>query len=604
MADAADADASFTCEMCYDDCTVAQSLSLCASNHRFCAECCWRCCQSALGDGLVPACPFDKQHKCGAIGKEVACAALSAWLRGDVTRKAELGDWAIGGSASKGFTSGKLDAVYLSAHRARQGAVQCIGRHCQAWYVPVVPHSTEPQRVVCTQPRCGASFCTACRQPFHFRSTCAEALRLHARWIKFLQEELVAFLMVAVQADEARWAPVLKAHTKRKGALDNATREALSRFDELRKMEIWKESHCKRCPGCKRVVEKLSGCDMMLCGNNYHEDDANRQRGCGKPFIWSEGQPNSAIPYKADLRSAADYAADEEGGGSGDGGGNGDEESSAMRERRLRRDAREEHQSAPGVAVRCAACNEPIVGPRLQCVQCEGCVELCVSCVCVAATTHGQPLKLHGGRKHPQGHCFRRARQGVMLLPPGGGGGGASASAAASLASATDADGFVELNASNVRLRPGLGTAASAAAKAAEARAAAAAGSAGQAAAATPAAGAAGASAASSAAASAGASNRQASASRKRSVHPTADRGATSSSAAGRGGAMRAASAPPSARAPRPSPAAGGAADGPIELSSDDDDDEKPRPPTLAAAGAGSGSAGGATVVDLCDDSD
>ena len=125
MADAADADASFTCEMCYDDCTVAQSLSLCASNHRFCAECCWRCCQSALGDGLVPACPFDKQHKCGAIGKEVACAALSAWLRGDVTRKAELGDWAIGGSASKGFTSGKLDAVYLSAHRARQGAVQC-----------------------------------------------------------------------------------------------------------------------------------------------------------------------------------------------------------------------------------------------------------------------------------------------------------------------------------------------------------------------------------------------------------------------------------------------------------------------------------------------
>ena len=39
------------------------------------------------------------------------------------------------------------------------------------------------------------------------------------------------------------------------------------------------------------------------------------QRGCGAPFVWSDGQPNSALPYVADLRGAADYAAEAEGGG-------------------------------------------------------------------------------------------------------------------------------------------------------------------------------------------------------------------------------------------------------------------------------------------------
>ena len=143
-----------------------------------------------------------------------------------------------------------------------------------------------------------------------------------------------------------------ESYTKSKTAIDEATSSALSRFDELRKMEVWKEKHCRRCPYCRRVVEKMDGCDIMMCGSDAH--GGNQQRGCGKQFIWSEGQPNSALKYEADLRGAADYAAeDAEGGGDEDGG---------MRERRLQRDAREEHQSRPGVAVRCDGCAAPIVG--------------------------------------------------------------------------------------------------------------------------------------------------------------------------------------------------------------------------------------------------
>ena len=35
----------------------------------------------------------------------------------------------------------------------------------------------------------------------------------------------------------------LKEHMKAKGALDDAARDALHRFEELRKMELWKEKH-------------------------------------------------------------------------------------------------------------------------------------------------------------------------------------------------------------------------------------------------------------------------------------------------------------------------------------------------------------------------
>lgn len=35
---------------------------------------------------------------------------------------------------------------------------------------------------------------------------------------------------------------------------------------EYDRMEDWKESRCRCCPKCGRIVEKLSGCDIMVCG--------------------------------------------------------------------------------------------------------------------------------------------------------------------------------------------------------------------------------------------------------------------------------------------------------------------------------------------------
>jgi hypothetical protein len=131
----------------------------------------------------------------------------------------------------------------------------------------------------------------------------------------------------------------------------------------------------------------------MVCGSDAHAG-GNEQRGCGRAFSWA-----AAPRYEADLRSAAS----EGGGGAAEG------EDEAGRARRLQRDAREEHLLMPGVPVQCDGCGEAIVGPRLQCVQCEGAVELCVGCVGKAA--HGKAMPLRDGRLHPKQHVFRRVRQ-------------------------------------------------------------------------------------------------------------------------------------------------------------------------------------------------
>ena len=112
------------CPICYDSAPLAP---LCATvAHSFCAECRWRCCESSLGEGLVPACPLDR--RCGAVSREVVVAALDDGAQ-------------LMPSSRRKLVIGKLDDLYRSVERAKAGAVQCIGKGCEEWYVPAMPHS-------------------------------------------------------------------------------------------------------------------------------------------------------------------------------------------------------------------------------------------------------------------------------------------------------------------------------------------------------------------------------------------------------------------------------------------------------------------------------
>ena len=186
-------------------------------------------------------------------------------------------------------------------------------------------------------------------------------------------------------------------------------------------MEVWKEKHCKRCPHCKRVIHKMSGCDAMICGNDAH--GGNEQRCCGKQFSWT-----AAPAYSADLRNAA--------------GAQGEEGESAAVERRLQLDAKEAHFVCAGSPLLCDGCGDAITGPRMQCMQCVGAIELCIGCVakvrpislrssepcagvmgrlptaprtlCPWQVSRGN-LELRDGSKHPKGHVFRRLRQPPLV---------------------------------------------------------------------------------------------------------------------------------------------------------------------------------------------
>jgi hypothetical protein len=56
-------------------------------------------------------------------------------------------------------------------------------------------------------------------------------------------------------------------------------------FTTNRLDEDYKATRCKLCPHCGSVVEKLSGCDTMVCGQDCH--GGNTQKGCGARFAYS-----------------------------------------------------------------------------------------------------------------------------------------------------------------------------------------------------------------------------------------------------------------------------------------------------------------------------
>ena len=158
---------------------------------------------------------------------------------------------------------------------------------------------------------------------------------------------------------------------------------------------------------------------MMICGDDAH--GGNHQRGCGKPFVWTEGQPNSALPYEADLRGAADYAAEEE----GDGVGNGDDGDLT----RTARCASGGCNATPKRSTRArqaSLSDAPDATSRLL----DRGGSACSAMDALSSAWHvyawlpppGPLLKLTDGRAHQRGHCPSCSAAAAACILVGGGG--------------------------------------------------------------------------------------------------------------------------------------------------------------------------------------
>lgn len=68
--------------------------------------------------------------------------------------------------------------------------------------------------------------------------------------------------------------------------------------------ETFKQSRCKYCPNCNRVIERIDGCDTMVCGQNAH--GGNIQNGCGHGFNWLEA--GAYVPDAGNRRTITPFA--------------------------------------------------------------------------------------------------------------------------------------------------------------------------------------------------------------------------------------------------------------------------------------------------------
>lgn len=240
----------------------------------------------------------------------------------------------------------------------QKGFVQC---RCNRYFEVFTEEEGGFLQCLCHCPKCGFDFCNICRDPYHYDVTCEEFLSLRHIWYAWLEkgrqeyEEQQKAKTQDLNKKQNEFKQALKAHQENREI-------ALRNFEILKADEEHKARTCKRCPYCRRVVERIDGCDSMVCGENYHGGDV--QQGCGKGFQWDKAPPYEAeIPSQPKIneflakapQQAQDYRHDES----------------------------------------CDGCGEEIVGLRFSCLHCPS-FNLCASCERVGT----QP-------EHPKEHVFR-----------------------------------------------------------------------------------------------------------------------------------------------------------------------------------------------------
>ena len=226
-----------------------------------------------------------------------------------------------------------------------------------------------PQRFECS---CGwVPTCTVCGKLYHYHQTkCGDVARARTGWVKWLE----GFSGTGGSGEPERkkrrgvdGCEVSRSSMDREGGEEAAAaiaraivvaKEEAERERERLADEKYKEKHCRLCPLCSRVVQKMGGCGSMKCGRDYHGGQV--QQGCGNDFNWEE-----AVPYKA--AGVEEKLTDKERGGAKRG--------------KVEEDA---FQSAKANLrhpfVTCANCGvSNFAGARFQCVNCPD-ADFCASC--------------------------------------------------------------------------------------------------------------------------------------------------------------------------------------------------------------------------------
>lgn len=321
-----------TCSLCWDELPVTEMYTVdCAGAHRFCFDCIGRMVDISVKDGARPTCPHEDEegNRCGYALSEREVQQVCG--KGDVWERYKRLLLRIG-------------------LQSMQGCVGCPTPGCGNW---LVVEAEGQERVRCPCAACGRTFCSRCRGPYHYGPwTCEEVQELATQW--------------------ASWC-LSSARQQRSSQLEEAAfRERRAFIEKTRKNfiadEFWKSTHLRHCPQCNRVIEKMSGCDIMICGRDTH--GGNQQHGCGNRFRWRDAKPYKGKVFEEEVALDPCY---------------GEEERLAAR-----------GNVRHGEFLRCDSCHKEILGWRFSCIHCP-CFNFCEDC--------------EVSSKHDVEHVFRIVRE-------------------------------------------------------------------------------------------------------------------------------------------------------------------------------------------------
>jgi len=325
---------SFECQLCFTEYKVDEMYTVdCPSSHRFCFDCIQRMVEMNIRENTPVKCPGEGcDHTLGE--DEVRQISLAAGAKSIITKE---------------MLDKYSQQILLRCVKSIPGIIGCPTPGCGNWIIP--SDITRKERCVCSS--CGASFCSLCKGPYHYHCDCNQVREHQQRWMEWVTSGRMRYNHDKAEA-------VAKINAAR-AEIDRRNQEMMKKYNDMLADEEFKRQNGRYCPKCHRVIIKEGGCDLMICGRNWH--GGNIQDGCGHHFKWSE-----AMPYTSTVQRP--------------------------NEEQLNIDIPAIAREFVHTGVVCDICRREIKGLRFSCLHCPSC-DFCEKC------------EMDGTMAHHKDHIFQ-----------------------------------------------------------------------------------------------------------------------------------------------------------------------------------------------------
>ena len=318
------------CSICLEECRYEEIFVFdCPSLHKCCSKCFLQSCRTKINEEQILTC--------------VLCQHLLN--DGDLNQLPRLDQQQL-----KQIKDYQLTKTFDLYSRRTRTILKCPRANCS--WIAELQDPNERFRVVCQL--CQYQFCSLCNQQYHYRTQCQQIIQITQQWFTWCQTGSSLFLSsllihLSRRIGRQRYQQVREEDE----ANEQRTRDLQRRYEELMQDEEYKSNNCRLCPSCQRLVQRLEGCDAMICGQDAH--GGNLQSGCGQRFNWTEAQPYQSSTTTFQVQELP------------------------QRDR-----SRPHHQG-----IRCDHCSEQVNGIRFDCVHCPA-LTFCELCEQQATLQHSQ----------------------------------------------------------------------------------------------------------------------------------------------------------------------------------------------------------------------